>query len=110
MKAAIGKRLAVLEAGFKVRIAEHRPMIVTARDGPPFVSALTHSGEQLQWSASETGEVEMPVQLLNLLDRWAPDLAQRYRRYRAARHEWEKKSMAHDLAAGPNAPAQSGKA
>ena len=96
MKAGMVRRLRVLEQGLNARVVEHPPMIVTSREGVPFVSALTHSGEQLQWSASETGEAEMPVQLLSLLDRWAPDLAARYRRYRTARREWEKKLVTCD--------------
>ena len=107
MKAGIEKRLARLELGFRVRVVEHPPMIVTARDSPPSVSALTHSGEHLQWSARETGEVEMPAPLLDLLDRWAPDLAARYRRYRAARREWERKSVTPDSAPCRAASAQS---
>jgi hypothetical protein len=101
VKAGMVRRLRVLEQGLNARVVEHPPMIVTSREGVPFVSALTHSGEQLQWSASETGEAEMPVQLLSLLDRWAPDLAARYR-YRTARREWEKKLVTCDSIPGPH--------
>src|SRR5258708_9653747 len=96
------RRLRVLEQGLNARVVEHPPMIVTSREGVPFVSALTHSGEQLQWSASETGEAELPVQLLSLLDRWAPDLAARYRRYRTAAPRVGKETCDLRFCTGPH--------
>ena len=85
MKAGVVQRMKRLEQAFKARTAaiERPPMIVTSRDGFDFVSAVTDSGE-MRWSARETKETEMPVPLLNLLGRWAPDLAEKYARHRAA--------------------------
>ena|SRR5258708_2108490 len=89
------------------------PPAVTAEqaigDLPPIEPGLSSGPANCDAVHSATGEVEMPVQMLNLLDRWAPHLAERCRRYRAARREWERKSVTRDSAVDRDASDQRGK-